>query len=245
MNKNETKKEKIIVIVSTIALLILVMGSAFAYYYANFIGTRENNIISGKLEIKFDNESAMTLTGQKPVSDAVGTSITNDKAYTFDVDSIINGDAQINYDLAFELISNEGITNDNVKINLLKKYVLNGVAKEEYVVGTATTGELVSSLQVRTSNNKYFNEYVLDSGSFTSTGSVSYVLKAWITGTSSSDEINLNISDSDNVCSNTTYTTKNTCEANGGVWGSSHKAESSSSSSYQFKVKLKGEQVEN
>ncbi len=242
MKNKETKKEKLIVTISTIVLILLVVGSAFAYYYANFIGTRENNIISGKLEINFDNESAMTLTDQKPVSDEVGTAITDDKAYTFDVNSTINGDTQINYDLAFDLISNDGITNDNVKINLLKKYVLDGVAKEEYVIGTATTGELVSNLQAKTSNNKYFNEYVLDSGSFTKTGTVSYVLKAWVTG--SDEEIKLNISNTDNVCSNTTYTTKDTCEANGGVWGSSHKAESSSSSSYQFKVKLKGEQVE-
>ena len=169
--------------------------------------------------------------------------VTDDKAYTFDVNSTINSDTQINYDLAFDLISNEGITNDNVKINLLKKYVLDGVAKEEYVIGTATTGELVSNLQARTSNNKYFNEYVLDSGFFTKTETVSYVLKAWVTG--SDEEIKLNISNTDNVCSNTTYTTKDTCEANGGVWGSSHKAESLSNSSYQFKVKLKGEQVEN
>lgn len=243
MKNKETKKEKLIVTISTIVLILLVVGTAFAYYYANFIGTRENNIISGKLEINFDNESAMTLTNQKPVSDEVGTSITDDKAYTFDVNSTINSDTQINYDLAFDLISNEGITNDNVKINLLKKYVLDGVAKEEYVIGTATTGELVSNLQARTSNNKYFNEYVLDSGFFTKTGTVSYVLKAWITG--SDEEIKLNISNTDNVCSNTTYTTKDTCEANGGVWGSSHKAESLSNSSYQFKVKLKGEQVEN
>lgn len=242
MKNKETKKEKLIVTISTIVLILLVVGSAFAYYYANFIGTRENNIISGKLEINFDNESAMTLTDQKPVSDEVGTAITDDKAYTFDVNSTINGDTQINYDLAFDLISNEGITNDNVKINLLKKYVLDGVAKEEYVIGTATTGELVSNLQAKTSNNKYFNEYVLDSGSFTKTGTISYVLKAWVTG--SDEEIKLNISNTDNVCSNTTYTTKDTCEANGGVWGSSHKAESSSSSNYQFKVKLKGEQVE-
>ncbi len=243
MKNKETKKEKLIVTISTIVLILLVVGTAFAYYYANFIGTRENNIISGKLEINFDNESAMTLTNQKPVSDEVGTSITDDKAYTFDVNSTINSDTQINYDLAFELISNEGITNDNVKINLLKKYVLDGVAKEEYVIGTATTGELVSNLQARTSNNKYFNEYVLDSGFFTKTETVSYVLKAWVTG--SDEEIKLNISNTDNVCSNTTYTTKDTCEANGGVWGSSHKAESLSNSSYQFKVKLKGEQVEN
>lgn len=242
MKNKETKKEKLIVTISTIVLILLVVGTAFAYYYANFIGTRENNIISGKLEINFDNESAMTLTNQKPVSDEVGTSITDDKAYTFDVNSTINSDTQINYDLAFELISNEGITNDNVKINLLKKYVLDGVAKEEYVIGTATTGELVSNLQARTSNNKYFNEYVLDSGFFTKTETVSYVLKAWVTG--SDEEIKLNISNTDNVCSNTTYTTKDTCEANGGVWGSSHKAESLSNSSYQFKVKLKGEQVE-
>lgn len=243
MNNNETKKEKLIVTISTIVLLILIAGSAFAYYYANFIGTRENNIISGKLEINFDKENAMTLTNQKPVSDAVGTSITEDKAYTFDVNSTIDGDAQINYDLAFELVSNEGITNADVKINLLKKYVLDGVAKEEYIIGTATTGELVSSLQSRTSNNKYFNEFVLDNGYFTTTGSVSYVLKAWVTGTD--DEIKLALSDKNNVCSNTTYTTKDTCESNGGVWGSSHKAESSSSASYQFKVKLKGGQVEN
>ena len=243
MKNKETKKEKLIVTISTIVLILLVVGTAFAYYYANFIGTRENNIISGKLEINFDNESAMTLTNQKPVSDEVGTSITDDKAYTFDVNSTINSDTQINYDLAFDLISNEGITNDNVKINLLKKYVLDGVAKQEYVIGTATTGELVSNLQARTSNNKYFNEYVLDSGFFTKTGTVSYVLKAWVTG--SDEEIKLNISNTDNVCSNTTYTTKDTCEANGGVWGSSHKAESLSNSSYQFKVKLKGEQVEN
>ena len=243
MKNKETKKEKLIVTISTIVLILLVLGTAIAYYYANFIVTRENNIISGKLEINFDNESAMTLTNQKPVSDEVGTSITDDKAYTFDVNSTINSDTQINYDLAFDLISNEGITNDNVKINLLKKYVLDGVAKEEYVIGTATTGELVSNLQARTSNNKYFNEYVLDSGFFTKTGTVSYVLKAWVTG--SDEEIKLNISNTDNVCSNTTYTTKDTCEANGGVWGSSHKAESLSNSSYQFKVKLKGEQVEN
>lgn len=243
MKNKETKKEKLIVTISTIVLILLVVGTAFAYYYANFIGTRENNIISGKLEINFDNESAMTLTNQKPVSDEVGTSITDDKAYTFDVNSTINSDTQINYDLAFDLISNEGITNDNVKINLLKKYVLDGVAKQEYVIGTATTGELVSNLQARTSNNKYFNEYVLDSGFFTKTETVSYVLKAWVTG--SDEEIKLNISNTDNVCSNTTYTTKDTCEANGGVWGSSHKAESLSNSSYQFKVKLKGEQVEN
>lgn len=243
MKNKETKKEKLIVIISTVVLILLIVGSAFAYYYANFIGTRENNIISGKLEINFDNESAMTLTDQKPVSDEVGTAVADDKAYTFDVNSTINGDAQINYDLAFDLVSNEGITNNDVKINLLKKYVLEGVAKEEYIIGTATTGELVSNLQARTSSNKYFNEYVLDNGSFTKTGTVSYVLKAWVTG--SDEEIKLNITNIDNVCSNTAYTTKDTCEANGGVWGSSHKVETSSNANYQFKVVLKGEQVEN
>ena len=118
---------------------------------------------------------------------------------------------------------------------------LDGVAKEEYIIGSANTGELVSSLQNRTSSNKYFNEFVLDNGSFTKTGTVSYVLKAWVTG--SEDEIKLVLSDSDGVCSDSTYTTKDTCEANNGVWGSSHKIESSSNMSYQFKVILKGGQV--
>lgn len=243
MKNKETKQEKLIVLMSTIALVLIVTGTTFAYYYANFIGTRENSLISGKIEITYDNESAMTLTSA-PVEDSVGAAISDSDAYTFDVNATINGDAQINYDLAFELISNEGITSDNVKINLLKKYVLNGTSKQEYVIGSATTGEVVSSLQARTSSNNYFNEFVIDNGSFTSTGTVSYVLKAWVSSDNIGDLV-LDTTDTSNVCSDTTYTTQTTCEAAGAVWGSSHNIATATDLNYQFKVKLKGGQVEN
>ena len=238
----ESKKDKMIVIISTIILVLVVLGSTFAYYYANFIGTSENELISGKLELNFANEKAMILSDQKPVTDAVGTSITDDKAYTFDVVSTINGEAILKYDLGLDIISNEGITSDDVKINLLKKYTENGTEKQEYIIGTATTGVAISSLQSKVSSNGFFNEFVIDDGVFSKTDKASYVLKAWVSG-NGNDDIKLNTEEKDMVCSDTTYTTKATCTAAGEVWGSSHAVVSSSNTNYQFKVKIKGEQV--
>jgi hypothetical protein len=237
----ESKKEKMIVIISTVILVLVVLGSAFAYYYANFIGTSENELVSGKLELNFANEKAMVLSDQKPVTDAVGTSISDDDAYTFDVVSTINGDAILKYDLGLDIISNEGVTSDDVKINLLKKYTESGTEKQEYIIGTATTGVAISSLQSKVSSNGFFNEFVLDDGIFTKTDKASYVLKAWVSG--SENDIKLNTEENDMVCSDTTYTTEATCKSAGEVWGSSHSVVSSSNTNYQFKVKIKGEQV--
>lgn len=178
----ENKKTLVLTIVGVLVLVLAVVGVSFAMYTFTGTGSRDNVIKTGTVTIDYkpgtdgagQTNTAIALTNQYPISDAKGSQLAEGAAQLdFAVAASMSGTMTINYELALTEIT-EGATlkADDIKFNVRK-------GADQYLVGTsATTGITVAS---RAANaGALVDSYLLDNGTFTQTGSVSYSIRAWV-----------------------------------------------------------------
>ena len=173
----ENKNTLIFSIVGVVVLIILVVGISFAMYSFAGTGTRENVIETGSVSLDCDF-TTLTLTNQYPSTDAVGSALTGENtSATCTMAAEMNGTMTINYELALvDIVPGNTLTSEHIKFNFTKN--------SEYKYGSANTGITVASHAVDGNKGTLITDgYVLDSGSFTTTGTNSYVLKAWVADT--------------------------------------------------------------
>ena len=173
----ENKKTLVLSIVGVLVLVIAVVGVSFAMYSFTGTGSRENVIKTGTVSLDCDF-TTLTLTNQYPSTDAVGSALTGENtSATCTMAAEMNGSMTINYELALvDIVPGNTLTSDHIKFNFTKN--------AEYKYGSANTGVTVASHAVDGNKGTLITDgYVLDSGSFTQSGSNSYVLKAWVADT--------------------------------------------------------------
>ena len=215
------KKTLILSILGVLVLVIAVVGVSFAMYSFSATGTTENVIQTGSVSVKYENESEINLTNQYPMTDALGIAQEGENnVLEFDVNATIAGAINIQYDLALDQIAytdEEGntvttLTDNDIKFVLIKT-VDGGTAT--YEQGSETEGVTFASVATNSEEAyDYIDSYVIDSGLFTETSSVHYVLKAWL-----NEDYKLPGQASLNgTCSDGVSTTEAACTAAGATW---------------------------
>ena len=215
----ENKKTLVLSIIGVLVLVIAVVGVSFAMYSFSATGTKENVIRTGSVSIDYKPgtdglgtaNTKIQLTNQYPISDASGSQLTGTSQLDFAVSAEMSGAMTINYELALSDIS-EGatLTDDYVKFNIAKE--------GSYILETAADKGITVASRADDKGTLIPEGYLLDSGSFTQTGTVDYTIRAWV-----SDAYDL---------PNQNVTTEGTTQSN-----------QTTSETFSFKVKVVAQQA--
>jgi hypothetical protein len=210
-------------------------------FTANLTGTKQNKLTSGYVTLNC-TETNFSLANTKTMTDAEGIALGSGNTATCTLTSTMAGVMNIGYDFGLTAVDavtpSDGIGPSNVKIQASKKI---DSGSTTYLAGsTASAGVLVSSIQ--NAQGQYDSvgvpSYKIDSATITGNHSVLYTIKTWV---SSENGSNTN-TNTNGVCSDTTYTTQATCQAAGEIWGYEQKS-SQAGGSFSYKLKIGATQV--
>jgi len=186
---SENKKTLVLSIVGVLVLVLVVVGVSYAMYTFTGTGTTENVITTGSISVELDPEvspvtgvtidkQTISLSNQYPMTDVEGTQ--SSEVLRFYVAATLSGSTTINYEIGMDKDANSTLEDSEVKINLSKRA---GTADATWLYGTVNTGELVSTRIAAakgTLADTTITSYLLDKGSFTQTGIITYEMKMWV-----------------------------------------------------------------
>ena len=114
------RKEKIILWGSAVLLLGVIVGISYAAFTFGQSGKNLNTVTTGIMQMSYEESSnVIKMTGALPTTDATGKVRLNEGEYfDFTVSSTIQGDAQINWEIAAEDFSSNTFDGKNVKLYL-------------------------------------------------------------------------------------------------------------------------------
>ena len=238
MEDNKKKKQITIAVIGVLILIIAVIGSAYAVFTATLTGVKENKLTTGYVTMSC-TETNFTLENTSVLTDEQGIA-RNDNEATCTLVTTMNGTMNIGYDVAlYDVTNSAALSENNVKIQASK--VDNSTTS--YLAGSsATTGVLVSS--IKTSAGQYdtsITGYKLDSATVNTTKTIEYKVKAWVAKANETGN-STTTTKTDGYCSNQTYTTKETCESAGEIWGYDQKI-GQEGGTFSFKLKVGASQV--
>ena len=239
MEDNKKKKQITIAVIGALILIIAIIGSAYAVFTATLTGVKQNKLTTGYVTMTC-TETNFTLSDTSVKTDEEGIALENNEA-TCTLNTTMNGTMNIGYDVALydvdSLTPSDSLTENNVKIQASK--VDNSTTS--YLAGSsATEGVLVSS--IKTSAGQYdtsITGYKLDSATVNTTKTIEYKVKAWVANEEGNSTTTTN---TDGYCSDTTKTTKETCESAGEIWGYDQKI-GQAGGTFSFKLKVGASQV--
>ncbi len=185
---DSNKKTLVLSIIGVLVLVLVVVGVSYAMYSFTGTGTKENVITTGSISVTIDptqgetvngvliDKQTITLTNQYPMTDEEG--LKSAEVLRFYVSATLSGATTINYEVGMAKDTST-LEDSEVKVNLTKKV---GTESASYVKGTATTGELVSSFAADAGSlsGTTVTNYLLDRGTFTASGIVTYEMKMWV-----------------------------------------------------------------
>ena len=116
-------KEKIkntLTIVTSIFLLIIVIGVSYAAFTYSGIGKKENTITTGAISMSYtESTNTISMNNALPTTDATGKTGTNSGEYfDFTVKSSISGNTDINYEIAAKEETGNTFSGSNIKYYL-------------------------------------------------------------------------------------------------------------------------------
>ena len=114
------KKEKITLGVIALLLIVTIIGVSYAAFTFAQSGKNLNTMTTGIMQMSYEESSnIIKMTGALPTTDATGKVRLNEGEYfDFTVSSTIQGDAQINWEIAAEDFSSNTFDGKNVKLYL-------------------------------------------------------------------------------------------------------------------------------
>ena len=236
MNENNKKKQLTITIIGVLILVIAVVGASFAVFTATLTGVKQNKLTTGYVTMTC-TETNFTLENTSVLTDEQGIA-RNDNEATCTLAATMAGTMTVGYDVAlYDVTNSAALSENNIKIQASKVDNSNTT----YLAGSsATTGVLVSS--IKTSAGQYdtsITGYKLDSATVNTTKTIEYKVKAWVANEEGNSTTTTN---TDGYCSNQTYTTKETCESAGEIWGYDQKI-GQEGGTFSFKLKVGASQV--
>ena len=235
-NKSKDKKVKLLTAAGVLLLVVAIVGVSFAVFTANLTGVKENKLTTGYVTMTC-TETNFTLENTSVLTDEQGIA-RNDNEATCTLAATMAGTMTVGYDVAlYDVTNSTALSENNVKIQASK--VDNSTTS--YLAGSsATTGVLVSS--IKTSAGEYdtsITGYKLDSATVNQTKTIEYKVKAWVANEEGNSTTTTN---TDGYCSDTTKTTKETCESAGEIWGYDQKI-GQEGGTFSFKLKVGASQV--
>lgn len=229
----KTKKGILISVIAVLLLVIAIITTSYAMFTANLTGTKENKINTGYVTMNC-TETTFSLTNTTVMTDAEGIA-SSDNVATCDLSTTMVGTMTIGYDIALTDVDKEtptdNVSKDNVKIQAFK--AIDGGTKSYLVGSTSSAGVLVSNIESETGTyDQTITNYNLDSATIEGNHTIKYTIKTWI------DSLPANTSSTNqDLCSDSSYTTKTDCESAGEIWGDSKK-ENQTGGSFSFKLKI-------
>ena len=140
----EEKKRLLLSIGLVLILVLMIVGISYATFKFVGLGKKENTITTGAITMEYEESTnTISMTGALPTTDATGkVRLTAGEYFDFTIKSNIQGNANINWEIAAEDItpsSAKKMAGKNIKLYLTK---LNGDKEEEVMapkVYSATT----------------------------------------------------------------------------------------------------------
>ena len=140
----EEKKRLLLSIGLVLILVLMIVGISYATFKFTGLGHKENTITTGAITMEYEESTnTISMTGALPTTDATGkVRLTEGEYFDFTIKSNIQGNANINWEIAAEDItpsSAKKMAGKNIKLYLTK---LNGDKEEEVMspkVYSATT----------------------------------------------------------------------------------------------------------
>ncbi len=138
------KKQLLLSIGLVLILVLMIVGISYAAFKFVGLGTKPNTITTGAITMEYEESTnTISMTGALPTTDATGkVRLTAGEYFDFTIKSSIQGNANINWEIAAEDItpsSAKKMAGKNIKLYLTK---LNGDKEEEVMapkVYSATT----------------------------------------------------------------------------------------------------------
>lgn len=168
-------KQVVLAILGVLILVVAVVGVSFAMYSFSGTGSKENYITTGTLSVTYAESSVIDLTNTYPMSDTDGKALTaeDNGVLAFTVEAAIAGTTTITYNLYFDSISiantsgtgTPTLTQEKVKFHLEKV----GTPENTVIVDAGTLNTYGTATGLITGGD-----------SFSTSGTHSYILKAWI-----------------------------------------------------------------
>ena len=126
------KKKLLLSIGLVLVLVIMIVGISYAAFKFTGLGTKPNTITTGAITMEYEESTnTISMTGALPTTDATGkVRLTAGEYFDFTIKSSIQGNANINWEIAAEDVTTatRKIDGKNIKLYLTK---LNGDKEEE------------------------------------------------------------------------------------------------------------------
>ena len=234
----DNKKVLGLSIVAVLVLVAAIIATSYAAFTADLTGTKENVIRVGNVALNCE-ETTFTINDTQPVTDAEGIADTNNSAIC-ELTSEMNGDMIVGYDIALTDVDavtpNDGLGEANIKIQASKS--VDAGAKEYLAGSSATTGVLVSSLKAVKGKYDASLPYTIDSATVRGNHTVNYNIKTWISSVADVED-----QAATEACSDTQYTTAETCENAGEIWGTKQ-TQSQAGGTFSYKLTIGATQTD-
>ena len=170
------KKEKVTLGVIALLLIVTIIGVSYAAFTFAQSGKNLNTMTTGIMQMSYEESSnIIKMTGALPTTDVTGKVRLNEGEYfDFTVSSTIQGDAQINWEIAAEDFSSNTFDGSHVKLYLTS---LDSSGNETQVMSPKVFTKVTSENK---KTGRPANMMSLATGTMSSSTSTKYRLRMWV-----------------------------------------------------------------
>ena len=170
------KKEKIVLLVLAVLLVATIIGVSYAAFTFGQSGKNLNTVTTGIMQMSYEETSnIIKMTGALPTTDTTGKVRLNEGEYfDFTVSSTIQGDAQINWEIAAEDFSSNTFDGKNIKLYLTS---LDSSGKESEVMAPTIFTKVTAENK---KTGRPANMMSLATGTMSASTSTKYRLRMWV-----------------------------------------------------------------
>ena len=140
---NKKKIKNILTIVTSVFMLVVVIGISYAAFSYSGLGKKVNTITTGAISMSYtESTNTISINNALPTKDSTGKTRKDAGDYfDFTVKSSISGNADINYEIAAKADSSNTFSGDNIKYYLT---TVDSAGKETEVMAPRTYYEETS-----------------------------------------------------------------------------------------------------
>lgn len=171
-------KEVLLSALGVFILVLVVIGVSYAAFNFSRTGDVENTITTGTINMTYSEpKNGINLANALPMSDEQGRSLSGtNNVFDFTIDTTINGSGSTTINYAITAVKGDATVDDSA----IKVYLTNmdNSADSEILAPTK-----ISELDVTTGSENYqapSGEFILSTGTLTSSASHSYRLRMWV-----------------------------------------------------------------
>jgi surface protein len=172
------KKQLLLSIGLVLILVLMIVGISYAAFKFTGLGTKPNTITTGAITMEYtESTNTISMTGALPTTDATGkVRLTEGEYFDFTIKSNIQGNANINWEIAAEDVtpsSAKKMDGKNIKLYLTK---LNGDNEEEVMAPKVYTTESTEN----TYTGRPANMMSLAKGTMSASETTNYRLRMYV-----------------------------------------------------------------